>query len=590
MTETALMRAARAGDAAGVMSRLGREAGLQNEPGETALMLAAHGGHLECVRLLALHEARLHTQTGLTALMWAARSGATECIPCLLCEAGIRTTESVTLAGGGSYPPGTTALMLAAAYGRLEIVQILRSYELGFRDADNHTALWHARSNAWNPATGQKLPNGHPAVAASLLAERDPDSSVMIRLPRPSRGYTALMHYVLMGDLENAQAHLHEAGRQTETGKTALMLAAEQGNSDLVSLLSSLELKRQDGMGWTALMYAVSQDRKDCIEPLHDEISLLNWNGQTALDLADPNGECTRLLETLLLADARAASRSQSRATRSGQALSATEAHALKESMQRLKEKLFAREVEVRELEEALIAERTGRTRRTEMISSADGGVEKVCRPNSWNPRTVRPKRNDELEVALSHVEALGEENAALRRELGTRASEYRAELDQLRETLRTERERREQLVDSARKRILEGQRDEIEKLRRELDELRKARTEEGGEEKYSLLSAELDTERAKYRRAVGQIAALREDNEALGAIVETLERTVQELQARLDSKELRISGNVPPSLLCSSRGSADRSSAFITTDDLLLQNLGMEGGATILRTADLGP
>ncbi|TNJ27930.1 Ankyrin repeat protein 1 [Giardia muris] len=73
--------------------------------------------------------------------MLAAFNGKTDCARLLLSEAGKQTTKEYN-----DFPPGTTALMMAAHRNRPEVVKLLLPYEQGLKDSKGHTAQWHANN------------------------------------------------------------------------------------------------------------------------------------------------------------------------------------------------------------------------------------------------------------------------------------------------------------------------------------------------------------------------------------------------------------------------------------------------------------
>ncbi|TNJ27193.1 Kinase, NEK [Giardia muris] len=169
---TALMMAAGYGHS-DCIPFLEKEIGMQDKRGLTALMLAAFNGHSDCIALLE-KEIGMQCNIGQTALMKAALNGKTDCIPLLEKEVGMQDNDGWTAlmkaAGNGkadcvrllfseagkqiteewtdlcnTYPPGMTALMIAAHYNHSEVVELLLNYEQGLKDSEGHTAQWHAR-------------------------------------------------------------------------------------------------------------------------------------------------------------------------------------------------------------------------------------------------------------------------------------------------------------------------------------------------------------------------------------------------------------------------------------------------------------
>ncbi|TNJ29389.1 Kinase, NEK [Giardia muris] len=122
---------------------LEKEIGMQNNDGLTVLMLVTRRGYAEYISLLE-REIGMQNSNGWTALMLAASVGNTDCARLLLSEAGKQTTK-----GWKDFPPGTTALIMAAYYNYPEIVELLLPYEQGLKDSEGHTAQWYAHNSSW---------------------------------------------------------------------------------------------------------------------------------------------------------------------------------------------------------------------------------------------------------------------------------------------------------------------------------------------------------------------------------------------------------------------------------------------------------
>ncbi|TNJ26213.1 Kinase, NEK [Giardia muris] len=141
MSDTALMEASKKGDLEGV-KRSFSQVGKQDRFGGTALMLAAIKGHANCIPLLE-EEIGMQDKRGLTALMWATYNDNIDSVRLLFSEAGKQTTGEWI-----GFPPGTTALMIAAYHNHTEIVQLLLPYEQGLTDSKGHTAQRYANNGA----------------------------------------------------------------------------------------------------------------------------------------------------------------------------------------------------------------------------------------------------------------------------------------------------------------------------------------------------------------------------------------------------------------------------------------------------------
>ncbi|TNJ30088.1 Kinase, NEK [Giardia muris] len=295
MSETALMRAAKRGDLEAVKRNL-NEVRRKDEYGWTALMWAAMRGHSDCIPLLK-EEIGMQNNWGWTALVWAVLNGKTDCVRLLLSEAGKQTTErwidffnaylpiAIALMFSKAYdiyPPGTTALMIAAYYNHPEIVQLLLPYEQGLTDSNGHTARWYANNSLWR---------GDFIQVRQLLENEGTE-----RLP-PPKEQPSLMASAITGDVEGVRKYLDHVGYQDLTGTTALMMAAKRGHSSCIPLLKE-EIKKKDNLGWTALMFAVTLGHANCIPLLEEEIGMQENDGWTALMYAARDGHvnCIPLL------------------------------------------------------------------------------------------------------------------------------------------------------------------------------------------------------------------------------------------------------------------------------------------------------
>ncbi|TNJ26547.1 Kinase, NEK [Giardia muris] len=276
MSATALMEAAGRGDLEGVKTNL-HEAGEKERNGWTALMKAAANGHANCIPFLE-KEIGMQNNWGGTALMKAADNGKTDCIRLLLSEAGKQTTKEWR-----DFPPGMTALMLAAHENHPEIVQLLLPYEQGLTDSNGHTSQWHANNSK---------EEGDYSRVRKLLENEGTE-----RIPPPKEEYL-LMTSAITGDVEGVRKHLDRAGHRDLTGMTALMWAAREGHANCVPLLEK-EIGMKDNGGETALMKAAEHGRTDCILLLEKEVRCQNKRGLTALIKATEGGysECIPILE-----------------------------------------------------------------------------------------------------------------------------------------------------------------------------------------------------------------------------------------------------------------------------------------------------
>ncbi|EFO60972.1 Protein 21.1 [Giardia lamblia P15] len=250
----------------------GLEHGIKGGRGMTALMHAAMYSRPAAIRFLRNRENFFRNDEGWTALMYAAYSDNADCVRLLLCEAGAQASSD-----WGPYGPGTTALMIAASRGLIQIVHLLKPYEQGLQDAAGHTASWHARYNA-HDTQDEEISEGHLHVLSLLGAELDD------RLSPPSSDRLTLFEAAISGSIDLVQSKIDEAGRQDLSGCTALMRSAHYGYTEVVSLLVSKEQRLQDCDGLTALHYAVLAGNKDCAKLLTSELDIHDKNHRTPLD------------------------------------------------------------------------------------------------------------------------------------------------------------------------------------------------------------------------------------------------------------------------------------------------------------------
>ncbi|TNJ28586.1 Ankyrin repeat protein 1 [Giardia muris] len=305
---TALMLAARQGHASCVKELVAQEQGLQDRRGRTALIHAARMGHSTCVALLE-GEVRIHDSNGLTALMYATLNGHSEvvraladaeinacdgaghtalmiaarrndivCGRLLLGELGRQTVENAM------YVKGSTALLIAASTGSIDMVRLLKPYEL------------HLTNSAGVTARDIADLTDNDEIAAELACQTTQSPRRMIDL---GPDYTTLMCAAVTGDIELLRMHLHEAKVRDRHRRTALMHAAIHGHLACVEALLPLEARLQDKDGTTALIYAVGCDAPECVRVLATkEIGIRDKKGRTALMCA-VNGnrvDCAQLL------------------------------------------------------------------------------------------------------------------------------------------------------------------------------------------------------------------------------------------------------------------------------------------------------
>ncbi|TNJ27505.1 Ankyrin repeat protein 2 [Giardia muris] len=262
--------------------------GGQDNQGRTALMYAAIHNKPDLVHFFTKTEAGKVDNSGWTALMHAVKKDHVEVARLLLCEAGVQ-------AFGDN---GTTALILAAEKGNVELVTLLAPYEIGLCTTKGTTALSVVREKHFR---SQAL--------VDLLSEDVPGSRFLRLQPLPI-SLSPLAQAAIENDLKKLRNAMKKSQEPLAGEKTALMLAAERGLDIIVNALRVRELGRQDANGWTALMYATRHGKVSCVKLLLDEAELETAQGVTALDIAEsslslssPMAEyhtCKRLLQDYL--------------------------------------------------------------------------------------------------------------------------------------------------------------------------------------------------------------------------------------------------------------------------------------------------
>ncbi|EFO62672.1 NEK-GL-like kinase protein [Giardia lamblia P15] len=179
----------------------------------------------------------LEEDDGVTALMRFADSGNLWFTRLYLpMQVGKVTTAGENIKGWGL--KGRTALMGAALYNRLEVVEVLAPYEAGMQqNCDNATALMMAAFMGYEEIV-------------NVLVDRE---KCMV----DDSGYTALIYAVLQKHLSIVSILApYEAGAQSKDGSTALMMAASINYIDAANILASREAGLRSDKGCTARMIA----------------------------------------------------------------------------------------------------------------------------------------------------------------------------------------------------------------------------------------------------------------------------------------------------------------------------------------------
>lgn len=193
------------------------------------------------------HLAKELNSAGLTALMLAATNNNVEAVSLLVDREGGMIAKKYKVTN--LFWTEVTAMMIAAALGHHEIIQKLVSKEAKLCEkTEGRTAL----------------------MAAAALGKVD---SVRILSAYESRiqkydGWTALMYAAAYGYKDCIEYLLGEARLSANNGWTALMCAAKNGHSDIVAQLIEHEKGMVKSKKYPALYYAITSGHVECVKLL----------------------------------------------------------------------------------------------------------------------------------------------------------------------------------------------------------------------------------------------------------------------------------------------------------------------------------
>lgn len=105
-------------------------------------------------------------------------------------------------------------------------------------------------------------------------------------------GRNPLLSAVLINDVSSSAKNLNYSGAKFgRSKKTALIVAADRGNTEIVRMLEPREAGQATTSGWTALMRAAVHNHVDCVSILMEkEAGLLNHKSMSALMIATELG------------------------------------------------------------------------------------------------------------------------------------------------------------------------------------------------------------------------------------------------------------------------------------------------------------
>ena len=245
-----------------------------DKKGDTPLSEAAWCGHKECVKLLIEAKADVNkaTNSGSTPLYWAALWGRTECVKLL-----IEAKADVNMAD----KEGKTPLYWAALWGRTECVKLLLAAgaDVNMADKDGETPLHVAKTEEIKRLL-REAAEKNPATERA--DENEPQA---------------------VPEQEAAKSRLQQQNNTLEQYNTALLEAAEKGNSELLSQLLTAEadVNTADKDGKTPLYTATSWGRTECVKQLlaaGADVNKADKDGETPLYQAAFKGhkECVKQL------------------------------------------------------------------------------------------------------------------------------------------------------------------------------------------------------------------------------------------------------------------------------------------------------
>lgn len=294
--DTELMKAAASNDIDFIHSHTNL-ARLRNKYGRTALMFAAERGHLEAVKLLASYELQMRDEKGMTALMYAAIAGRARVASYLIVTGSQLNTPET---GIFSFE-NRCALMYAIIRSRAECVRTLAPEETNARVPDTggeSVLMWavHKKEEYFltdlaNAAASYEPSSSESGQTALMLAAATGFTTAISMLLFQAKMFdahrrTALMYAVLEGNVAAVELLApHECKQRDERGEMAIIKAMKADDIKIVNLLVPYEGKEHAADGLTPLMIAAKTSNRRAFDLLiENTLTTLASDGSNILD------------------------------------------------------------------------------------------------------------------------------------------------------------------------------------------------------------------------------------------------------------------------------------------------------------------
>ena len=205
--------------------------------------------------------------------------------------------------GGMRDSRGYTALMCAARNDHRKIAELLMEHE---KDVNGWTMLMCATVlgdvemvSQHLGKRGQKDKEGRTALILAAQNGRDEDVKLLMKHENGVSGWTNLIYAAYLGDVDAVKSILHKKGCKDITGMTALMWAAHQGHREAVKVLLEHEKGMRDSQSRNALYYALRSGHTEVAKIVIPHEDPTDKNGVTALMRAAARGD-VEMVELLM--------------------------------------------------------------------------------------------------------------------------------------------------------------------------------------------------------------------------------------------------------------------------------------------------